>query len=368
MPGTDIALVIHDLDLTNGQGRYAVELLRRLQGRARFSVFSNTADPEVLRQLPEVTWVKIPAWRRRYIGAVFSFLAMAELAVRRAGPGLIHAQGLSCWSADVITVHMINAVRSRRLASRQRRAQLFSAIVTPVERAFYRQGRAREAIVMSRRLGAELSREYGWNRPISVIPHGTDSESFRPAQDPDERAALRARLGVPGEAPVWLFVGEAVKGLKETIAELPAFPECRLLVVSRSDPAPYRAQAEALGVAQRVTFSGFTPRPETVYRAADVFVYPSPYEPFGMVVTEAMASGLACLVGAEVGAAELMTTGRDGLLFDPAEPGALRAGLERLFSTPDSIRRVGVAARATIAQHDWDACAAATWQVYQRCR
>jgi glycosyltransferase involved in cell wall biosynthesis len=191
---------------------------------------------------------------------------------------------------------------------------------------------------------------------------------FRPAEDARERAALRARLGVPGESPVWLFVGEAVKGLRETIAELPAFPESRLLVVSRSDPAPYRALAENLGIAHRVVFSGFTPQPEEVYRAADVFVYPSPYEPFGMVVTEAMASGLACLVGSEVGAAELMTSGRDGLLFDPAQPGALRAGLEWLFSTPGAIQRVGVAARATIAQHDWDACAEATWSVYQRCR
>ncbi len=368
MPGTDIALVIHDLDLTNGQGRYAVELLRRLQSRARFSVFSNTADPAVLRELPKVTWVHVPAWRRRYIGAVFSFLAMSERAVRRARPSVIHAQGLSCWSADVITVHMINAVRSRRLASRQRRAQIFSAIVTPVERAFYRQARARQAIVMSRRLGAELSGEYGWNRPVSVIPHGTDTEMFRPALDPAERSTLRGRLGVAGEAPVWLFVGEAVKGLKETIAELPAFRGSRLLVVSRSDPAPYRAQAAALGIADRVVFSGFTPHPEEAYRVADVFVYPSPYEPFGMVVTEAMASGLACLVGTEVGAAELMTHGRDGLLFNPAEAGALRAGLEQLFSTPDAIRRVGIAARATIAQHDWNACAEATWQVYQRGR
>ena len=367
MPGTDIALVIHDLDLTNGQGRYAVELLRRLQFRARFCVFSNTADPAVLRELPKVTWVHVPAWRRRYIGAVFSFLAMSERAVRRERPAVIHAQGLSSWSADVITVHMINAVRSRRLASRQRRAQLFSAIVTPVERAFYRQRRARLAIVMSRRLGTELSGEYGWNRPVSVIPHGTDTVMFRPALDSAERCALRSRLGVAGEGPVWLFVGEAVKGLKETIAELPAFRDSRLLVVSRSDPAPYRAQASTLGVSDRVVFSGFTPHPEEAYRVADVFVYPSPYEPFGMVVTEAMASGLACLVGAEVGAAELMTHGRDGLLFNPAEAGALRAGLERLFSTPDAIRRVGIAARDTIAQHDWNACAEATWQVYQRC-
>ena len=361
----NIALVIHDLDLNNGQGRYVIELLRRLHPRAVFTVFSNTADPAFLAEHPAVRWCPVPAWRRRYLGAVFSFLLYSERAVRRARPDLIHAQGLSSWSADVITVHMINAVRSKKLDGGQRRARAFSAIVTPVERAFYRQGRARHAIVMSRRLGRELTAEYGWRRPLSVIPHGTDTQLFRPAADGRERAGLRAELGIPGEGPVWLFVGEAVKGLKETIAQLPHFPAARLLVISRSDPAPYRAHAEAMGVVSRVVFSGFTPRPERVYRAADVFVYPSPYEPFGMVVTEAMASGLACIVGRQVGAAELMTDGRDGLLMDSGDGPMLRRHLEVLTDDPVHAARVGIAARETIQHHDWSACAEETWRVYQ---
>jgi glycosyltransferase involved in cell wall biosynthesis len=328
-------------------------------------VFSNTADPGFLAEFPTVNWCRVPAWRRRYLGAVFSFLLNSERAIRRAKPDLIHAQGLSCWSADVITCHMINAVRSRKLDQGQRRARAFSAIVTPVERAFYRQTRARQAIVMSRRLGQELAAEYGWRRPLSVIPHGTDTRIFRPPSDGLERAALRRELGVSVEGPLWLFVGEAVKGLQETLAQLPHFPEARLLVVSRSNPASYREQATVLGVSSRVTFAGFTSQPERVYRAADIFVYPSPYEPFGMVVTEAMASGLACIVGREVGAAELMTDGRDGLLMDCGDGRALRRHLELLTTDPAQALRVGVAARETIQHHDWNACAEATWRVYQ---
>ena len=361
----NIALVIHDLDLNNGQGRYVMELLRRLHPRAAFTVFSNTADPAFLAGHPAVRWCRVPAWRRRYLGAVFSFLLNSERAVRRARPDLIHAQGLSCWSADVITVHMINAVRSKKLDLGQRRARAFSAIVTPVERAFYRQRRARHAIVMSHRLGRELAAEYGWHRPVSVIPHGTDTRLFRPAVDALKKSSLRADLGIPGAGPVWLFVGEAVKGLKETITQLPRFQAARLLVVSRSDPAPYRAHAAAMGVTSRVVFAGFTPHPERVYRAADIFVSPSPYEPFGMVVTEAMASGLACIVGRQVGAAELMTDGRDGFLMDSGDAPALRRHLETLSGDPANALRVGIAARETIQHHDWDACAEATWRVYR---
>ena len=108
-----------------------------------------------------------------------------------------------------------------------------------------------------------------------------------------------------------------------------------------------------------------TPHPERVYRAADIFVYPSPYEPFGMVVTEAMASGLACIVGRQVGAAELMTDGRDGFLMDSGDAPALRRHLETLSGDPANALRVGIAARETIQHHDWDACAEATWRVYR---
>lgn len=94
-------------------------------------------------------------------------------------------------------------------------------------------GPSRHAIVMGRRLRAELADGYGWDRPLSVIPHGTDAVRFRPARDKVERAEARARYGLGEEGRTWLFMGEAVKGPREFIAQMPMFPQVCLLVLTR---------------------------------------------------------------------------------------------------------------------------------------
>ena len=359
----EVALVVHDFDRNNGQGRYCVELVRHLRDRCRFTVYSATADRA---ELAGVDWRPVPSWRARHLTTVFTFLAGAELKLRGARHDLVHAQGLSSWRADVITVHMVHAARLRRLpAATRSKDRLFSAIVTPLERAFYQRRRARHAIVMGRRLGAELADEYGWDRPLSVIPHGTDAARFRPARDEEERAEARARYGLGDEGRTWLFMGEAVKGLREVIVQMPTFPQVRLLVVTRSVVDAHRALARQLGVAGRITFHGFEASPELAFRAADALIYPSAYDPFGMVATEAMASGLPVVLGREMGAAELVRHGHDGLLCDPTSPESLREQLGRLEADPATATIIGRAARATIGRHSWEVCAESTWSVYQ---
>jgi UDP-glucose:(heptosyl)LPS alpha-1,3-glucosyltransferase len=359
-----LAFVIHDLDLNNGQGRYVVELARRFQRRASVEIYSNTADPAVLADLPYVRWVRVRAWNRRYIFRIFTFIAAAESRLALAAPDLVHAQGLSCWCADVITVHIVNRARMRHLPACDSRSRRFAAILSPVEGLFYRWNCARRAVVMSRRLGAELRAEYGWTKEVVVIPHGTDVSRFRPPTKV-ERAELKAARGFSDRDWVWLYIGEAAKGLDLVIGRLPEFPRARLLVVSRSPSTGPAALAASLGVAGRVVFAGFDPRPELVYRTADLLVHPASYEAFGMVVTEAMASGLPVIVGAAVGAAELMTDGVDGLLVDPGLAGQLTEALHQLDGNPVLWETLGVAARARIVRQDWDVCANDTWRVYE---
>lgn len=358
-----IAFVIHDYDPNLGQGRYCVELAQRLH--QRFAIDIHAASFRA-QELPNVRFLPVPAWRRGAFSTVFSFIAGAQRSLRRHPPDLIHAQGLSSWSADVITGHMCVAARTRKLPSPGWRAGLFTRLVTPFERAFYRQRRARHLIAISRVLEAEIAEDYGWRRPVSVIYHGTDTEKFRPPADAGEKARLRERFQVPAGEWTWIFMGEAVKGLRECIAALPAFPTARLLVVSRSRLEAFETQARELGVLARVIFHGFDSKPEEAFRAADVFVYPNEYDPFGMVVTEAMASGLPCVVGKRIGAAELIADGQDGFLCDPLVPATVVSSLQQLVNAPAFADQIGAAARAKVRGYSWDACAEATAQVYER--
>ncbi|MBL9138227.1 MAG: glycosyltransferase family 4 protein [Verrucomicrobiales bacterium] len=357
-----IALVVHDFDPGLGQGRYAVELARRLGRRHEVEVYANRF---ALDCPPGCRAIRVGAWRKTSLMTVFSFLVSAERAVRSRPADLIHAQGLTCWSADVITAHVCNAARLLAQPPGTWKQRLFPALVNPVEARFYRQSRASHLIAISWAVAREVERHYGWRKDVSVIHHGIDTGEFRAAKDSAEQASIRARYGLRTEDRVWLFVGEARKGLAEAIHLLPRFPGVRLLVISRSAPREYHALASGLGVADRLVFHGPEASIALAYRAADVFVYPSLYDTFGMVVAEAMATELPVVIGKNIGAAEWLTDGVDGLVVDPTEPRSLELALRRLESDPDDARLMGAKARQRALEFSWDSRAEATEKVYE---
>ncbi len=356
-----IALVVHDFDDRYGQGRYCIELCRRLASRHRIDVFANTFGAEPIQGVQQFP---VRAWRRWALTTIFSFLVSAQACLRGRHYEVVHAQGLTCWDADVITAHVCTAARLARRGAV--RSGVSARIVLPWERRFYRQSRARHLIAVSGVVEREICEHYGWSKASSVIYHGTDPNLFRPASGPEEVHSVRTALGLPATGWLWLFVGEAVKGLSEVIEQLPGFPDARLLAVSRSDPAPYLEQARQLCVSSRFHFLG--PRDElaTVYRAADAFVYPSRYDTFGMVVTEAMASGLPSIVGRGIGAAELIEDGRNGLLWDPEDSASLRTALRRVAPGLELAASIAREGRRTIERHGWEACSSATEAVYRQ--
>ncbi len=139
-------------------------------------------------------------------------------------------------------------------------------------------------------------------RNVTVIPNGIDSERFaRP--DPAARAALRAEWGV-GENELLLgHVGRfnAQKNhaglLKIFAAVCQRVPAARLVCIGTGPlEAAARAQAAALGVADRVIFAGVRSDVDRCYQAMDAFLLPSLFEGVPVVLIEAQASGLPCLV------------------------------------------------------------------------
>lgn len=368
MPASDssrprVAMVVHDFDPNLGQGRYCHELVKRLHTELAFDIHANTWTEA---GVPGVRYLPVAAQRFNVITTISTFLPSAERSLRKHPPALIHAQGLSSWRADIITGHMCNGARRQYLRHAGWRSRLFASMVTPPERAFYRQRRARHLIAIARSLGREIQEQYGWNKTTHVIYHGTDSERFRPVGSAEERAQLQKRFKVPADRWLWLFMGEAVKGLAATIGQLPAFPEAHLLVVSRSQMDPYREQARAAGVLERITFHGFDPKPEEAFRTVDVFVYPNEYDPFGLVVTEAMASGLAVVVGESIGAAELVEHQRNGLRCRVTDPESIAGCLRHLATLPDRGQAMGLKARQTAQHYSWDLCAQETLKVYRQ--
>jgi UDP-glucose:(heptosyl)LPS alpha-1,3-glucosyltransferase len=358
-----IALVVHDFDPRYGQGCYAVELARRLAPRHDVHVHANTFAAPLE---PNLTFQKVHAWRRSTALRIVTFLRSAEKLLRRRHYDLIHAQGLTCWQADVITAHICNAARQQNAAGSATRSSLFAHFIRPLERRFYQQPRARHLLAVSRRVADEIKTHYGWQRDTTVIHHGIDTERFHPPTSEAERTRDRKAFHLEAAGWVWLFVGEAAKGLRQVVDLLPFFPEAMLLAVTRSSFESFRQQAAALGVTERVRFHGPADDTAPLYRAADVFVYPSDYDAFGLVVAEAMASGLPVVASRHIGAAEWIEHQRNGLLADPADAAALREALAWLKADPARVCMLGMAARETARRHTWDACAEATAAVYDQ--
>jgi UDP-glucose:(heptosyl)LPS alpha-1,3-glucosyltransferase len=170
-------------------------------------------------------------------------------------------------------------------------------------------------ILTNSQLSKTLIREY-YDYPqerIHVVYNGVDLEHFRPAE-------------TNRDVPRLLFVGQDFrrKGLAAVIDALAMLPGCTLRVVGRDDPAPYRSQAERLGIADRIEFLGATGGIREIYQDADLFVFPTLYDPFANVCLEALACGLPVLTTTTNGASEILTEGVDGYVIDGEAPDPAR--------------------------------------------
>jgi len=129
-----------------------------------------------------------------------------------------------------------------------------------------------------------------------------------------------------------------------------------------------RALATSLGVAARVGFTGFVPRPAMAMRALDIVVHASTDpEPFGLVIAEGMACGKPVIVSAAGGAAELIEDGSVALSVPPGDVAALARAIDQLASDASERGRLGAAGRAcALRRFDHNVFARAFLDLYER--
>jgi glycosyltransferase involved in cell wall biosynthesis len=210
-------------------------------------------------------------------------------------------------------------------------------------------------VAMSRAIREEMLAAGVPAERIVVLPHGVDTERFRPA-DPVERAALRARLGLPdGVLAAWsgrLLRGKGLETLLEALARVAGdVKDLRLLLVGSGEGQALsiedelRRGAGAAGLAERVVFTGRVERVEDALRAADLFVFPSVFEALGISLVEAAACGIPAVASRTGGIVDVVEEGRSGLLVAPADAAALAEGLRALGTDPGRRAAMGREAR-----------------------
>lgn len=209
---------------------------------------------------------------------------------------------------------------------------------------------------------------------IDVVPNGIyiGPDPFRSAE---ERRLFRRHF-VEDNQPLAFYVGRIVyeKGLQVLLEAWPrvhaALPRARLLIAGTgSYLETLKSRAWELGIGGHVMFSGFISDEDRdkLYQIADLAVFPSLYEPFGIVALEAMAARCPVIVAATGGLTEVVKLHETGLTVHPNDPESLAWGIQHTLLHPDwSRERAENAFREVRAMFSWSRVAAETAEVYAR--
>lgn len=246
-------------------------------------------------------------------------------------------------------------------------------IVGPFSRKVARFAREADAIVTcSEFTKTEIVSRLGVDADKVAVTYGAVDDAFAPIERADAQRQLAARYGI--ERPFILFAGtieprKNVVGVVRAFAEIARdFPHDLVLVGQTGwNAGPFERALEAAALGGRVHRIGYLPSHAELaafYSAADVFVFPSFYEGFGLPVLEALACGCPVVTSARASLPEV--AGDAALYADPDDPARIAEAVRR-FLEDATLRASYIAAgKAQARRFSWDACARATLEVYRR--
>jgi len=189
---------------------------------------------------------------------------------------------------------------------------------------------------------------------VGLWQRGVDADSFHPRF---RSTAMRAEMtGGQSERVILLYVGRLSeeKQIEQLKPALERLPQCHLVIVG---DGPARALLEREFAGMSVTFLGYLhgERLSQVYASADVFVFPSQLETFGLVVLEAMAAGLPIVAARVGGVGDMVQEGLSGYTYTSGDNKALLECLRKLLGSEACRRRMGRQSRAFAEGQSWDA-------------
>jgi UDP-glucose:(heptosyl)LPS alpha-1,3-glucosyltransferase len=363
---------------TEGIGRCVVELSKLLAKHHEVHILTAWSDNS---SQPGITIHRIQLRLRPFYIAEWEFFFRAGAFLRKNSFDMVHLHFPAFLPVQAFTCHGVAraAIQTlRRLPPAQRsdvplRWLLPFYLQLPLHSYHLRNPRTLVAAV-SDRTRRELSAYY--NRPpasILTIPNGVDIDRFRPERVKEWRAATRAQLGIQDDQFLLLFAGHMLrrKGARYAVETVAKLPERAILLIVGGDtlenlPDP-SGSAKRLLRSGRLIFSGYQREMWRCYGAADALLFPSLYESFGMVVLEAMASGLPVVTVRTVPIGEeAIQDGESGFIVDaPWEVEGLVDRVRALMDNPGIGQDIAAIARQVAERYSWDHYVKRTQAMYE---
>lgn len=375
-PKTVGGLAQHVYDLTLALVREGVEVHLFTCGAAGVPDYENVNGVHVYRVTPyQVSAPDFPSW------AVQFNVAMLERimpVLRQIGePHVIHAHDwLVAFAARalkhalqkplVATIHATEFGRNNGLHNATQN------YISSIE--WWLTYEAWKVIVCSRYMRSELN--YIFQLPsdkMTVIHNGVNPGNF--VYHPGKMS--RDFYAADNEKIVF-FVGRLVreKGVQVLLDAVPQVlsqhPSTKFIIGGKGPhEEQLRFRARRLGIEDRVYFTGFVNEEvrNALYHWADVAVFPSLYEPFGIVALEAMAARTPVIVADTGGMSEIIDHGVEGLKVYPGDANSLAENINLILSRPDFAGKMKEKAyRKVVEQYDWGQIARETRQAYREVR
>lgn len=357
-----LAIVTHNVIRGDGQGRVALEIARRAISEGwEVTLIADRVDPELLQAGARHVPIALGAISQKVILVkVWEFARRADayLKGRESEFDIVLGFGFTLTRPHHISNaafchgawHRCPAFKSMWSGPVQ---SAYQNLTTFCNARWEKIAFARAGLVapVSERTAEELVAIGVPKEKIQVLYNGADPEEFSPAP------VSRAEVGLPEDGVLAAFVGDIRtprKGLDTVLKALVKVPDLQLAVAGEASGSPYPALAEQLGVAGRVHFVGYRKDVHKVLKAADFFVFPSRYEPFGMVALEAAFCGVPSALARTVGASEALA-GAAIVIDDPDDVGALAGAMQRLTSDEALRERLGAGGLALRESLSWRA-------------
>ncbi len=231
-----------------------------------------------------------------------------------------------------------------------------------------------QVIVCSHYMADQVRRLFGYaEERIRVVPNGIELPAPEDAEEQGRLLSLRDEINA-GTGKIVFFVGRMVreKGVQLLLEAAPRVLERHgdvTFVLAGRGPMldEWKQQAERLGIAGQTRFLGFVEdeRRNQLFRIADVAVFPSLYEPFGIVALEAMAFGTPLLVADTGGLREIVRHGENGATMYTGDSESLFNQLCWLLENPEMSRGMAEQARQELQQqYNWTGLASQTMTAY----
>lgn len=369
-----IALVANNIHFRGGMERYCAELATALSLGHDVHLFATEVADVPLDRL---TVHKVDSVKKPILALFLQFYWNASRQVRLRDFDIVHSIGGITAQQNIVTAQYCQyawgaALRTEPGASEGVTAyhQFMWRLTGYFEKRALNSPQTLGVSANSQVTSQHLQRFYGTDASkIHVIHNAVDPVRFTP-DNRRFRQEIRLRYKIPEQAVVVLFVGEyRRKGLATVIRALGLAndPGVYLLAVGKGDREQYGQLARDAGIEGCVTLADPAGNIEQVFGAADLFVFPTFYEAFGMVITEAMASGLPVVTSKGAGAAEIIEPGVSGLLVErPGDAQELYETMLPLLQDTALRKAMGEEARTAAAKHQWSDVAAATTALYQQ--